>query len=160
MSSFAFEKNENCGRERIRKINLRAQSAETMIEFQRGKTDDLRHARLLSYQTMVRRKTMPLRERLEWLIEAAQARRYGAFLDTTNTTLATDYVAATGQSWKKESCGRVRARLLSEDLRELVDRGILTRTRATSGYVYMLAKANCTSSTSEHPGQSFNCPTG
>ena len=87
---------------------------------------------------MLRRQTMPLRERLEWLIEAAQTRRYGDFLCTANIAFSTEYLVAIGESWKKESCGAVRARLLRADLTEFVDRGILSRTRATRGYVYTL----------------------
>lgn len=90
---------------------------------------------------MIKGASLPLRARLEWLVKAAQDRRYGNFLNTANTALATDYVVATGQAWKKESGGRIRARLLSDDLRELVDRGILTRFRAKEGFLYALATA-------------------
>ncbi|SAK81447.1 hypothetical protein AWB75_05111 [Caballeronia catudaia] len=85
---------------------------------------------------MLKRETMPLRERLEWLIEAAQTRRYGDFLSTANIAFSTEYLVAIGQAGKKEGCGAVSARLLRADLTELVDRGILSRTRTNRGYVY------------------------
>ena len=87
---------------------------------------------------------MALRERLAWLLRAIRSGRYGA-ISTRNAELNRDYSAATGAA-TFERAGEPRARQLNQDLGELHERGLLSRTRETmSGttlafYVYALTK--------------------
>jgi hypothetical protein len=78
-------------------------------------------------------RSLPLRDRLEWLLLAIASHRYGETVDTRNVEFEADYIVATRGPVVRR-LGRVRSRQIASDLKELFERGLLARKSASAGH--------------------------